>query len=85
MGFGFHGKIADKFNRSLLPKRKFRTKEEVYGRKNVTRLHFKKSTFKDILKIKRKIAVYKKESLAISLLALLVTILLILVMYFLLR
>ena len=51
MGFGFHAKIADKFNRGLLKKREPRSKDDVYGKKSVTKLHFKKSTPRDIARI----------------------------------
>ncbi len=61
MGFGFHGKIADKFNRGLLKKRVPRSKDEVYGKKVNSKLHFKKSTLHDIARIRKKMFIQKEK------------------------
>lgn len=61
MGFGFHAKIADKFNRGLLKKRETRSKDDVYGKKSVTKLDFKKSTPKNITRIRKMMSIQKEK------------------------
>ncbi len=61
MGFGFHAKIADKFNRGLLKKREPRSKDDLYGKKSVTKLYFKKSTPKNITRIRKMMSIQKEK------------------------
>ena len=85
MGFGFHGKIADKFNKALLKKRDLKSKDDVYGRKSRTKLYFKKTTPRDISRIKKMMFIQKQKENRLTFLALLVTVLLIIISYLLLR
>tara|TARA_B100000378_G_C17867452_1_gene350866 strand:- start:248 stop:535 length:288 start_codon:yes stop_codon:yes gene_type:complete len=81
MGFGFHGKIADKFNRGLLKKREPKSKDEVYGKKSVTKLHFKKSTRRDIARIRKMMFIQKEKEKRIMFYAIITTILLFFIVY----
>ena len=61
MGFGFHGKIADRFNRSLLKKRKLKSLDDVIGSDGPHKLNFKKSDLKEVLKIRREMRAHNRQ------------------------
>lgn len=84
MGFGFHGKIADKLNKALLKKRELKSKDDVYGSKNITKLHFKKSTPRDINRIKKMMFIQREKEKRGMLYAAIATILLSFTLYLLL-
>ncbi|NKI32161.1 hypothetical protein [Croceivirga thetidis] len=80
MAFGFHGRTAEAYNRSLLKKRPIRTKNDVYGKGGKTSLDFKKSTKKEAATYTKR-DLRKQESLLVlqlSVVALLVLIILVL-------
>lgn len=81
MGFGFHAKIADKFNRSLLKKREPKSKDDVFGKRSVTKLQFKKSTRWDIIRVQKTIFVHKENEKRNKWLAVFLTILLFFIVY----
>ncbi|WP_127020209.1 hypothetical protein [Flagellimonas beolgyonensis] len=85
MGFGFHAKIADKFNRSLLKKREHESKDDVYGKDSVTQLHFKKATKRDLLRIRKQMFSQREKEIRRTWWAVLLTIIAFLVLYLLLR
>ncbi|MEY8779675.1 hypothetical protein AB9K32_04570 [Allomuricauda sp. XS_ASV26] len=53
-GSMMHAIKSMKLNRSMLKKRKLKSKDNIYGTKNVTELYFKKSTQRDIARIRKK-------------------------------
>lgn len=60
-GSMMHAIKSLKANRSMLKKRKLASKDDVYGKKNVTKLHFKKSTQRDVARIRKKCLSKKKK------------------------
>lgn len=62
-------------NRSLLKRRKSRSKDDVYGKKSVTMLNLKTSTRKDINRIRRLMEVEKHKNTRVTWLAMGATIL----------
>ncbi len=62
-GFAQHAKNVIEGNRALLRSRsrRKRTKEDVYGKKSVTKLHFKKSTSRDIARVRKKMFIQKEK------------------------
>lgn len=81
MGFGFHAKIADKFNRSLLKKREHKSKDDVFGNKSVTQLHFKKSTRWDVIRVRKQMFIQKEKEKRRTMLAVVLTVLVIFLGY----
>jgi hypothetical protein len=84
MGFGFHGKIAEKFNKALLKKRDLKSIDDFYGRKNITKLHFKKSTPKDVSRIKKMMFIEREKEKRRVFYAAIATFLIVFVLYLLL-
>lgn len=85
MGFGFHAKIADKFNRSLLKKREPKSKDDVFGKRSVTKLQFKKSTSRDVLRIRKQMFIEREKDVRNTWLAVFLTIILLFLGYLLFR
>ncbi len=83
-GSMMHAIKSLKENRSLLKKRKLKSKDDVYGRKSITKLHFKKSTPRDINRIKKMMFIQQEKEKRGMLYAAIVTVLLIFVFYLLL-
>lgn len=52
---------AEKYNRSILKKRKLKSKDEVFGLEGNTKLEFKKSTEEDILRARNQIRLYNQK------------------------
>lgn len=84
-GSMMHAIKSLKENRGLLKKRRLQSKDDVYGKKNVTRLQFKKSTPRDISRIKKMMFIQKQKENRLTFWAFVVTILLIAISYLLLR
>ncbi|MEO9893682.1 hypothetical protein [Aurantibacter sp.] len=53
--------VALKNNRSLLSKRKLKSKGDVYGIESKTKLNLKVSTEQDMKRIRKKIKTYKRQ------------------------
>nr|WP_299381956.1 hypothetical protein [Allomuricauda sp.] len=80
-GSMMHAIKSFKYNRSLLKKRKLKSKEDVFGVKSVTQLNLKKSSPKDMERIREKIARRKFQDRLTSLWAVLCMLVLVLVFY----
>ncbi len=80
-GSMMHAIKSLKANRSMLKKRKLASKDDVYGKKNVTKLHFKKSTRRDVARIRKKMFIQKEKEKRQMFYAIIATILLFFVMY----
>jgi len=78
-GFAQHAKNVTKNNRALLrsKKRYRKTKEDVYGKTPVNKLHFKKSTEEEINNVKDRILLNRKNSRNLDLIAFVLTIIII--------
>ncbi|GLU45064.1 hypothetical protein [Allomuricauda sp. NBRC 101325] len=70
-----------KANRELLKKRKLKSKDDIYGKQSVTKLHFKKSTRRDILRIQKKMFIQRQREKRQTALAVVVTLILFLVLF----
>ncbi len=62
-GFAQHAKNVIEGNRALLRSRgrSKKTKEDVFGKQSVTKLHFKKSTRRDIVRIQRRMFIQRQK------------------------
>ncbi|MCL6266075.1 hypothetical protein [Flagellimonas myxillae] len=72
-------------NRSLLKRRKTRTKEDVFGKESVTKLNLKKSTTADVERVRHLMMAQKRKSKMIGWIAFVGTIGLFLLFYLILR
>ena len=80
-GSMMHAINSFKVNRSMLKKRKLKSIDDVYGKKSVTKLHFKKSTPHDIARIRKKMIIQNKKEKRIMFSAIITTILLFFILY----
>ena len=80
-GSMMHAIKSMKLNRSMLKKRKLKSKDDVYGTKNVTELYFKKSTQRDIARIRKMMFIQKEKEKRIMFYAIITTILLFFIVY----
>ncbi|AKA36242.1 hypothetical protein [Flagellimonas lutaonensis] len=82
-GFALHALKTIRQNRSLLKKkgRSKKTKEEVYGKQNLTQLSLKTSIPKDMAAIRKKIAIQKRKNLRATLWAAVATIFLFVLLF----
>lgn len=80
-GSMMHAIKSLKANRTLLKKRKLRSVDDVYGKKSVTKLHFKKSTPRDIARIRKMMFIQKEKEKRIMFYAIITTILLFFILY----
>ncbi|MBO0323334.1 hypothetical protein J0X14_13580 [Muricauda sp. CAU 1633] len=83
-GSMMHAIKSLKENRSLLKKRKLKSKDDVYGRKSITKLYFKKSTPRDINRIKKMMFIQKEKEKRGMFYAAIATVLLFFIFYLLL-
>ncbi|MEW2921980.1 hypothetical protein AB1A65_10965 [Muricauda sp. ANG21] len=83
-GSMMHAIKSLKENRSLLKKRKLQSKDDVYGKKNVTKLYLKKSTPRDIARIKKMMFIEREKEKRRVFYAAIATILIVFVLYLLL-
>ncbi|MDF0705601.1 MAG: hypothetical protein VX772_09580 [Bacteroidota bacterium] len=82
-GFAQHAKNVIEGNRALLRSkgRRKRTKDDVYGKVSVTELSFKKSTRRDLDRVRKKMFIQKEKEKRQMFYAILATILLFFVLY----
>lgn len=80
-GSMMHAIKSLKANRTMLKKRKLRSVDDVYGKKGVTKLHFKKSTPRDIARIRKMMFIQKEKEKRIMFYAIITTILLFFIVY----
>ena len=80
-GSMMHAIKSFNLNRSMLKKRKIKSKSDIYGKPNVTKLYFKKSTPRDIARIRKKMFIQKEREKRVLLYATIATILLFLGLY----
>lgn len=80
-GSMMHAIKSLKANRSMLKKRKLRSVDDVYGKKSVTKLHFKKSTRRDIARIRKMMFIQKEKEKRQMFYAIITTILLFFIIY----
>lgn len=80
-GSMMHAIKSLKANRTMLKKRKLRSVDDVYGKKSVTKLHFKKSTPRDIARIRKMMFIQKEKEKRIMFYAIITTILLFFIVY----
>ncbi len=73
-GSMMHAIKSFKYNRSLLKKRKLKSKEDVYGKSSGIKLHFKKATSKDIERARKVALESQKKHRTILLVSTLITI-----------
>ncbi|BDW93995.1 hypothetical protein [Flagellimonas marinaquae] len=83
-GSMMHAIKSMKLNRSMLKKRKLKSKDDVYGTKNVTELYFKKSTQRDIARIRKKMFIQKEKEKRHMIYAVIATIIFFFILYLLL-
>lgn len=83
-GSMMHAVNSVKENRKLLKKRKFKSVDDVFGKKDSTFLSFKKSSPKDILRVQKDMQLQKQRNLKIQVVSFLMTVLIILGIYLLL-
>ena len=82
-GFAQHAKNVIEGNRALLRSRgrRKRTKDDVYGKKSVTKLHFKKSTPRDIARVRKMMFIQKEKEKRTMFYAVVVTFLILFILY----
>jgi len=73
-----HAIKSMQYNRGLLKKRKRTDKNQVYGKVNVTQLKFKKSTEKDLIAIREKMALHRRKNILLGWVAFFITLAIIL-------
>jgi len=80
-GSMMHAIKSLKANRSMLKKRRLKSKDDVYGKKSVTKLHFKKSTPRDLARIRKMMFIQKEKEKRTMFYAIVVTFLLLFILY----
>lgn len=80
-GSMMHAIKSLKANRELLKKRKLKSKDDIYGKQSITKLHFKKSTRRDILRVQRKMFIERQKEKRQIAMAVVVTLILFLVLF----
>lgn len=83
-GSMMHAVNSLKENRKLLKKRKIKSVDDVFGKKNSTLLSFKKSSPKDILRVQKDMQLQKQRNIKIQIISFLIMVLIILGIYLLL-
>lgn len=80
-GSMMHAIKSLKANRELLKRRKLKSKDDVYGKKSVTKLHFKKSTRWDVIRVRKQMFIQKEKEKRRTMLAIVLTLLVIFLGY----
>jgi nickel-dependent lactate racemase len=80
-GSMMHAIKSLKANRELLKRRKLKSKDDVYGKKSVTKLHFKKSSRWDVIRVRKQMFIQKEKEKRRTILAVFLTLLVIFLGY----
>ncbi|WP_318308325.1 hypothetical protein [Flagellimonas crocea] len=80
-GSMMHAMKSLRANREMLKKRRLKSRDDVYGKENITKLNFKKSTRRDIVRIRKKMFIQKEKEKKQMFYAIIATILFFFMLY----